>query len=75
MKKINKLVISTEKIMKNEELINLQGGYHNCRCFESDGGDIFWWEGSGLCAGVSDCGDCGSQLSTFYGRSIYCIEV
>lgn len=27
MKKINKLEISPEKIMKNEELINLQGGY------------------------------------------------
>ena len=27
MKKLNKLVISPEKIMKNEELINLQGGY------------------------------------------------
>jgi hypothetical protein len=27
MKKLNKLVISPEKIMKNEDLINLQGGY------------------------------------------------
>jgi hypothetical protein len=27
MKKLGKLTISPEKIMKNEELINLQGGY------------------------------------------------
>jgi hypothetical protein len=27
MKKLGKLSISPEKIMKNEELINLQGGY------------------------------------------------
>jgi hypothetical protein len=36
MKKLNKLGISPKKIMKNEELINLQGGYSgedgNCLC-------------------------------------------
>ena len=35
MKKLGKLSISPEKIMKNEELINLQGGYDGaylCRC-------------------------------------------
>ncbi len=30
MKKLSKLVISPDKVMKNEELINLQGGYLNC---------------------------------------------
>jgi len=29
MKKLTKLGISPEKIMKNEDLINLQGGYGN----------------------------------------------
>ena len=32
MKKLGKLSISPEKIMKNEELINLQGGYDVCVC-------------------------------------------
>jgi hypothetical protein len=32
MKKIGKLTISPEKIMKNEELINLQGGYGTTFC-------------------------------------------
>ena len=32
MKKLGKLTISSEKMMKNEELINLQGGYDNCYC-------------------------------------------
>jgi len=36
MKKLTKLEISPQKIMKNEELINLQGGY----------------EGSGTCAWI-----------------------
>ena len=39
MKKIGKLTISPEKVMKNEELINLQGGYEHekCVCYSSDG--------------------------------------
>ena len=39
MKKLSKLSISPEKIMKNEELINLQGGYehhHACVCISSN---------------------------------------
>ena len=32
MKKLSKLSISREKIMKNEELINLQGGYGTTFC-------------------------------------------
>jgi hypothetical protein len=39
MKKLGKLTISPEKIMKNEELINLQGGY--------DGSTCAWEGGSG----------------------------
>ena len=38
MKKLNKLVISSEKIMKNEELINLKGGYFPGEC-----GGYGWW--------------------------------
>jgi len=34
MKKLKKLEISPEKIMKNEELINLHGGYSGSECTE-----------------------------------------
>ena len=33
MKKLNKLQINSERIMKNEELITLRGGYDGCSCF------------------------------------------
>lgn len=32
MKKLNKLQINTEKLMKNEELISLRGGYDGGGC-------------------------------------------
>ena len=32
MKKLNKLCINTEKLMKNDELITLKGGYSACTC-------------------------------------------
>jgi hypothetical protein len=35
MKKLNKLEINPEKIMKNDELISLRGGT-NCHCYTSD---------------------------------------
>jgi len=42
MKKLGKLRILSEKIMKNEELINLQGGYGSegwcCLCLKKGGG-------------------------------------
>lgn len=37
MKKLNKLLINSEKIMKNEELVTLRGGYGDpCTCLCSD---------------------------------------
>ncbi len=52
MRKINKLVISPEKIMKNEELINLKGGYAGGPCHVSCN-----YDGSSLCTtSASDCG-------------------
>ena len=38
MKKLNRLQINSEKIMKNEELIVLRGGYGSfkCRCGHCD---------------------------------------
>ena len=39
MKKLNKLQINSEKLMKNEELLTLRGGYGDncCTCKEWDG--------------------------------------
>lgn len=53
MKKINKLVISPEKIMKTEELINLQGGSYGSMCCQC-GGDG-WNVGYMLTATPSTC--------------------
>jgi len=52
MKKLNKLIINPEKVIKNEELVNLRGGYgdHWVSCKDSSG--------SGTCGfTVPDCGD------------------
>jgi hypothetical protein len=40
MKKLNKLKINTEKVIKNDELVNLKGGYEGYQrvsCFSSGG--------------------------------------
>ena len=42
MKKLNKLIINTEKVIKNEELVNLRGGYyssyeHSTKCITNNG--------------------------------------
>ncbi len=52
MKKFGKLSISPEKIMKNEELLNLQGGYQGycCRCTNGT-----TWYGFMLDATASNC--------------------
>ena len=38
MKKLNKLVIKPEKLMKNDELITLKGGV-NCTCYHGQNGE------------------------------------
>jgi len=58
MKKINKLEISSEKIMKNEELINLQGGYQGWCCY---------CEGISILAGPSSMAECQDQCDMLYG--------
>jgi hypothetical protein len=40
MKKLNKLQINSEKLMKNEELITLRGGYGTCYYCYSNGGYV-----------------------------------
>jgi hypothetical protein len=46
MKKLNNLLIKSEKLLKNEELVSLRGGYDNgyrgyC-CYGSSGGYHFF---------------------------------
>ena len=41
MKKLKKLTINTEKVIMNEELVNLRGGYdtyeHSTKCYTNNG--------------------------------------
>ncbi len=41
MKTIGKLSINPEKVIKNEELVNLRGGYNGCNCFCGNGMSIY----------------------------------
>jgi natural product precursor len=40
MKKLNKLQINSEKIINNEELLALRGGYGTCTCMCWRGGGV-----------------------------------
>jgi hypothetical protein len=57
MKKLGKLTISREKIMKNEELINQQGGYQGWCC---------WCGGHGFMGGVDNAGECETACRQAY---------
>jgi natural product precursor len=48
MKKLGKLTINLEKVMKNEELVNLRGGYSGvcCLCHDSGSGQYLAIYGS-----------------------------
>ena len=53
MKKLNKLQINSEKLMKNDELITLRGGYDDSGyrgycCYDSNGNHTGDDAGSGL---------------------------
>jgi hypothetical protein len=43
MKKLNKLQINSEKLMKNEELMTLRGGYGSVTCY--NGSSQCGWTG------------------------------
>ena len=72
MKKLNKLVISPEKIMKNEDLINLQGGaYHVlCACYDLDNGI---YHGCKICA-TNNCADCRYEMQKLYRALFDCVS-
>ncbi len=70
MKKLGKLTISPGKIMKNEELINLQGGYDvYCECIDLTN-NVHW--GSGYCGGMVNCIQCEIALEGLYGGHFMC---
>ncbi len=62
MKKLGKLSISPEKIMKNEELINLQGGYQGWCCY---------CVGNGIMGGASNWYQCQNLCFEAWGSSAY----
>jgi hypothetical protein len=65
MKKIGKLTINAEKVIKNEELVNLRGGYDTigcCVCKDSSGNNI------GTIAGTT-CNYCFQDCQAVYGAS------
>jgi hypothetical protein len=70
MKKLNKLQINPERLMKNEELTTLRGGYGSIKCY-SEG----WIPG---CMGYLGTvqGDCGNWQSECFagGFHAYCAE-
>ena len=43
MKKLQKLQINSERLMNNEELVTLRGGYDDVRCYPEDPGQIPWF--------------------------------
>jgi hypothetical protein len=63
MKKLNKLSINPEKIMKNQELINLQGGGQP---YGSHGSWCCWCGGYTMMGGVSTYDSCQSHCSEAY---------
>ena len=51
IKKLSELQINSEKLIKNEELMNLRGGYGSVGCSCQQDGNV-------LCSGTADnCGD------------------
>jgi hypothetical protein len=63
MKKLNKLQIKAEKLLKNEELLTLRGGYGPggamaCYLGTTGGGNVFLY-----------CGDCSYHAMTTSGSS------
>jgi|WetSurMetagenome_2_1015567.scaffolds.fasta_scaffold35746_2 hypothetical protein len=64
MKNLNKLQINSEKLMKNEELMTLRGGYDSVFCSCRIGGSTCW-------SGQAE--NCGSEYGSCYQYcSYYC---
>ncbi len=63
MKKLGKLSISPGKIMKNEELINLHGGYQ---------GWCYYCEGKAILGDVHSMEECQDLCTMLYGVTGWC---
>jgi natural product precursor len=59
MKKLGKLNINPEKIMNNEELIALRGGYDCWSCY-------YYWNGQFQFNGYCCCGECTPPQASQY---------
>jgi hypothetical protein len=61
MKTIKKFKINTEKVLKNEELVNLRGGDYE-DCFWCNVIYIEGFEQGGWCCGPSSAQECEAQI-------------
>lgn len=69
MKKLGKITINSEKVIKNEELVNLKGGYdNNCatKCITNNGSMVVT---TASCSS-SDISDACSRVYGWTGASI-----
>jgi hypothetical protein len=66
MKKIGKLSINPEKLIKNEELVNLRGGAYSCTV------KVTCSNGSIECSGDNSCSRVSNTSVTCDGNTTYC---
>ena len=64
MKKLNKLIINPEKVIKNEELVNLKGGDYGGCCVCGNGQSIYGPTTKQEC--YDDCEGSGYGAGTWY---------
>ncbi len=70
MKKLGKLSINVDKIIKNEELVNLRGGMFRCWCWCDDPneeGDQYLLCGPAIVGGTPGSSGCLADCDTLYG--------
>ena len=70
MKKLGKLTINPEKVITNEELVNLKGGMYRCWCWCDDPdeeGDQYSLCGSAIVGGTPGSSGCMNDCFDVYG--------
>ena len=70
MKKLGKLTINPSKVMKNEDLVSLKGGYSKCTCNIVWGPDGEQTSMSGLNGYGRSCNDAANALYYYYPDAI-----
>ena len=76
MKKLGKLIINPEKVIKNEELVNLRGGTYD---IPSDTGNCYhldYWVGSVYCpeCGLPCLDNCQNAFPDDYITNVICFN-